>query len=97
MMYVVDMLFIFCYLACEKATTWVQNRRLRWYFKVREILQWLQFFSILGYLYGRPYHNDTERQVSFTVMIATKLIFDLIAMNQCKKDRQKMLQKNKIV
>lgn len=90
MMYLIDMVFICFYLACEKITVRLQNKRLRWYFKIREILNWLQFIAILLYLYGRPVHNTTERLVSFASMILTKIVFDYIGKYYCEqKDMDK--------
>lgn len=93
MVYVWDMVFIFFYLACEKVTTKIQNNKLRWFFKIRELMQWLQFLSIILYLYGRPVHNSTERLVSFGAMAFTKLVFDFTTKIACQKERARMIDK----
>jgi CDP-diglyceride synthetase len=78
MVYFIDLLFIVSYLYVGEWIIRVQDCKLRWFFKIRYGLNWIEFLIVLLYLYMRPIHSEVEREVSFAMMLTTKLVFDNI-------------------
>jgi hypothetical protein len=76
MVYLIDFFFIVTYLLVGEWVIRVQDCKLRWFFRIRNGLNWIEFLVVLMYLYIRPVHTQTEREASFAIMLTTKIFCD---------------------
>jgi hypothetical protein len=76
MIYLIDFLFMLLFLSMREFVARMQDCRLRLFLTVRHFLFWGEYVSFLIYLYVRPCHTITEKQVSFFMCLFTMMVFD---------------------